>query len=37
MMNFLDNFFIQYPEYQEYNITITGESFAGHYVPEFAW
>ena len=35
-MNFLVNFYIQWPELKKSPLYITGESFAGHYIPAFA-
>jgi len=35
-LNFLVNFYIQWPELKKSPLYITGESFAGHYIPPFA-
>jgi len=35
--NALQNFFVKHPEYNECPIYITGESYAGKYVPNIAW
>lgn len=34
--NFLHNFMVKYPEFQGRDIYITGESYAGHYIPNIA-
>jgi len=34
--NFLTNFYAKYPEYKGLDLYITGESFAGHYIPAIA-
>jgi len=34
--NFLANFYAKYPEYKGLDLYITGESFAGHYIPAIA-
>ncbi|XP_039019072.1 serine carboxypeptidase-like isoform X1 [Hibiscus syriacus] len=36
LYDFLQEFFKQHPEYVENDFYITGESYAGHYVPAFA-
>jgi carboxypeptidase C (cathepsin A) len=33
MYTFLENFFVQYPQYSKLPLFITGESYAGHYIP----
>jgi len=33
MYTFLQGFFVQYPQYTKLDFFITGESFAGHYIP----
>jgi carboxypeptidase C (cathepsin A) len=33
---FLDGFYLKYPEYKRVELYITGESFAGHYIPAIA-
>jgi carboxypeptidase C (cathepsin A) len=34
--NFLTNFMIAHPEFKGRKIFITGESYAGHYIPNIA-
>jgi len=34
--NFLHNFMVKYPEFKGREIYITGESYAGHYIPNIA-
>lgn len=34
--NFLVGFLEKYPEYKNRDVYLTGESFAGHYIPVFA-
>mmetsp|Transcript_38133 Transcript_38133/g.50052 ORF Transcript_38133/g.50052 Transcript_38133/m.50052 type:complete len:139 (+) Transcript_38133:228-644(+) len=34
--NFLHNFMAKYPEYRGREVFITGESYAGHYIPNIA-
>ena len=34
--NFLHNFMVKYPEFQGREIYLTGESYAGHYIPNIA-
>ncbi|KAJ6849929.1 serine carboxypeptidase-like [Iris pallida] len=36
LYDFLQAFFAEHPEYAENDLYITGESYAGHYVPAFA-
>ncbi|KAJ4777805.1 Carboxypeptidase [Rhynchospora pubera] len=36
LYNFLQAFFTQHPEYADNDFYITGESYAGHYIPAFA-
>ncbi|KAF9427399.1 hypothetical protein BGZ76_002359 [Entomortierella beljakovae] len=36
LLNFLDQFYQRYPEVQKSNLFLTGESYAGKYVPSFA-
>ena len=36
LLNFLDNFYKQWPALKQSPLYITGESFAGHYIPAFA-
>jgi serine carboxypeptidase-like clade 4 len=33
MFEFLQKFYVQYPQYQKLDFFVTGESYAGHYVP----
>jgi carboxypeptidase C (cathepsin A) len=34
--NFLQNFYIKYPQFKNRELYLTGESFAGHYIPAIA-
>jgi len=36
LVNFLSNFYKQWPALKTSPLYITGESFAGHYIPAFA-
>lgn len=36
LVNFLDNFYKEWPQLRTAPLYITGESFAGHYIPAFA-
>jgi serine carboxypeptidase-like clade 2 len=36
LMNFLYNFYNEYPSLRKSPLYITGESFAGHYIPNLA-
>jgi carboxypeptidase C (cathepsin A) len=36
LLNFMDNFYKQWPSLKQSPLYITGESFAGHYIPAFA-
>lgn len=36
LLNFLSNFYKQWPALKKSPLYITGESFAGHYIPAFA-
>ena len=36
LVNFMDNFYREWPHLKAHPLYITGESFAGHYVPAFA-
>ncbi|XWS39377.1 hypothetical protein CRYUN_Cryun18bG0048100 [Craigia yunnanensis] len=33
---FLQNWFLKFPQYRDRNLFITGESYAGHYIPQLA-
>ncbi|KAH6771125.1 serine carboxypeptidase-like 45 [Perilla frutescens var. hirtella] len=33
---FLQNWFLKFPQYKDRNLYITGESYAGHYIPQLA-
>lgn len=33
---FYKNFFVKYPEFNESDVFLTGESYAGHYIPGIA-
>ncbi|CAM8902527.1 unnamed protein product [Rhodiola kirilowii] len=35
-MNFLRNWFLKFPQHQNRSLYITGESYAGHYIPHLA-
>lgn len=37
LYDFLQAFIVQYPEFAERQLFITGESYAGHYVPAIGW
>ncbi|KAG0203098.1 hypothetical protein BGX28_004529 [Mortierella sp. GBA30] len=37
LLNFLDQFYERYPEQQNVDLYLTGESYAGKYVPSFAY
>jgi carboxypeptidase C (cathepsin A) len=37
LMNFLENFYTTWPALRSSPLYLTGESFAGHYLPMFAW
>ena len=36
LLNFMDNFYKEWPALRQSPLYITGESFAGHYIPAFA-
>lgn len=36
LLNFMDNFYKDWPQLKQSPLYITGESFAGHYIPAFA-
>ena len=36
LLNFMDNFYKTWPSLKKNPLYITGESFAGHYIPAFA-